>query len=316
MASVELDLDDDYELRARSMQGVGPAHWQMPFIPIETPKGLSSLSSIGSAEYEPPVPQHRPSLPAPQTHIMYRLLPLHNETERLTRKSTDLFDRDITQSMAEIDKLSLEKEEALKNEAEATKARASWSTLAVVSTYITSISAMSLGYAVGGLPGLCIGAGGCVGVTHQVLRDTHLLQVTVAWYDKSEEQQKRITQNIEMGAFYLQMGHGLAGGVAAWQTGAFASIQAGSTLDMVRKASSLISTTSGIATAGFSIGAQLYNKRILDMHARAKELDTYITSESHNITQETSRIRKTLEADDSEVEQLRKAIYNLEVSQG
>ncbi len=311
MPAVAFDLDE-IRTRTKNIQGVGAPLPSQPLLPpVKTPSGLSSISSLDQSDQEVHVPQHRPILSAPQKNIMYSLIKAHNETERLANKSTDLFNVQVTQSLGEIDKLTTERQEAIRKEAEAAKSRDTWSTLSTVAQYVAGAGAVAFGVAIGGLPGFCIAGAGFAGTVNRLAQDTQF----IAWYTKSEELQQIIKQKIEMSAFCLEMGLGLAGGLWAWQAGAFAAARGASAVEMVRKASSIISGASVVAGAGSKIGQQFYNKRSSDLTARMKELESEITTAGQNLTQETTRMRKELEAGDSEVEQIRKAIQNLEVSQ-
>lgn len=316
MASVDLDLDE-YELRARAMQGMEAAYWPMPLAPVLAPPGLSPHSSIGPVDKEVAIPQHRPSLSAPK-NIMCSLLAMHNETERLTARNAAQFELDVNRSMADIERLSAEKDEAIKNEAEAIKSRATWSALSTIAEYITGVAAIILGtavYAVAAIPGALIIAAGAIGTANRVLHDTHILHAIVEWATKSAELQKKITNFVETSAFFLQMGLGLAGGIGAWKVGAFAAMNAASGTDVVQKIASVITPASSVIGSGAKVGTKFYEKRISDALAQMKELDCDMTSDNQYMTKETGKISRTIEETESQVEVIRKAIKNLEVSQ-
>jgi hypothetical protein len=312
IGSIESELDD-YEFHVRNMQGVGPVYSPLLLPPAEVPKGISSLSSIGSIDKEILTPQHRPTLSEPQ-HVMYELLALHRRDEELISEEVQLRKEGIDASLKKIDQIELEREEALQKEAEAAKSRSTWSTLSQISEYITGVGAVGLGFAIGGLPGWCIGGAGLIGVGNRVAHDTHLLQTTVAWYEKSEELQKKLTREIEMGVFLLQTGLSLAGGVSGWQMGSFTAIHPDSGVEVMRQVSSAVTTASGVATASAQMGKEIYNKRISDYNAQVKELDLYKTSENHQMAEQTKLISKTIESDNAKIDQLRRAVRNFEVS--
>ncbi len=316
MASVDLDLDE-YELRARAMQGMEAAYWPMPLSPVLAPPGLSPHSSIGPVDKEVAIPQHRPALSSPK-HIMCSLLAMHNETERLTARNASQFELDVNRSMADIERLSAEKDEAIKTEAEAIKSRATWSALSTIAEYITGVAAIILGfavYAVAAIPGALIMTAGFVGTANRVAHDTHILHACVEWYTKSAELQKKITNFVETSAFFLQMGLGLAGGIGAWKVGAFAAMNAASGTDVVQKIASVITPASSLASAGTKIGIKFHEKRISDALAQLKELDCDMTTDNQYLTKETGKISRTIEETESQVEVIRKAIKTLEVSQ-
>ena len=312
MASVDLDLDE-YELRARALQGMEAAYWPKPLTPIAAPPGLSPLSSIRPADKETPIPQLRPALSAPK-NVMYDLIASHQETERLANKSAANFDADVTKNMADINRLSAEKEEALEREAEAAKARATWSTLSNVAQYITGAGAITLGFAIGGLPGLCMGLAGGIGITNRVVHDTQLLKAGVEWYTKSNELQRKITNHIEMGAFFLQMGLGLAGGVIAWHTGALAGAQVSG--DIIKdKLASILTGAGGVISAGSQVGSGYYQKKLAYLQAEMRDIDTRTTLDHQAMYHDSAQMTKMIELTQTQAEEMKKSIHALEVSQ-
>jgi len=303
--SIGLDLDD-YELRARAMQGMEAAYWPMPLAPILAPPGLSPLSSLGVAEKETPTPQHRPSLPEP-TNIMHALIDMHNMTEELNAKGARNFKADVAISMANLKKLELEKQEELEKAAHATSSASTWSTLATVAQYIAGAGGIALGWAIGGLPGLCIGIAGGAALTPQIIRDTKIMN----WFTQSAELQNTITQYIETTAIVVQLGLGLAGGVMAWKAGAFAATTA---LSTAKQTASAIETASGVLGGAATVGAQYHKKQLSDTYARMKEIDCGISTESQDITQKHGQVNRALDNSELEVQVIRDAIRKLAVS--
>ena len=139
------------------------------------------------------------------------------------------------------------------------------------------------------------------------------MQPVLDWFTKSKELQASIRQNIDMGAMYLQMGLGLAGGMAAWHAGAFATMQATNTLDYLTKASSMISSASGVMQAGGQIGTAYYNKHLADVLAHTRELEFEITAQRQGLTHQTKEIGEILDANGSEEEQIKKAIQRQKI---
>lgn len=304
---------DDDELRTRAMQGIGGVSFT-PLAGTIAPPGLSPISSISEAPEKEPVPQHRPTL-APPRHIMIDIIGSHMETERLAGKNVRMFDAEVAKNLTDIDKLSVEKQEAIESEAKAAKARTTWTALSLIAQYVSSVGLIILGTALGGVPAALLVGAGVIGIGNRILHDTNLLQVAVEWYTKSEELQKKITHNIEMGAFFLQMGLGLAGGFAAWHAGAFAGLQAANTLAVTQKTTSIISAASGLMNAGSQVGIAIYNKRIADLQARMKEINMGITTDHQTMYQDSNRVNRMIESYQMETEVMQKAIRNLEVSQ-
>ncbi len=293
-------LDDD--LIARTIQGFS-SEPVLPLAPI--PLGLSSPHST----IEEVAPLYTPILMPPKENIMLKVIGAHQETERLAGKRTQAFEAESAVALAEIDRLSLEKEEAFRQELEAAKSRDSWSTIASVAQYITSFGSVVLGMTVGGVPGFLIGASGVIGGALRLTRDTHLLDPAVEWYTKSVELQTSIKEQIDMGATYLQLGLGLAGGAAAWYTGALAA----HATDYLTKLPSVIAATGQAAKTGAELGKAYHNKRIADVNANAKELELDISEQRQTLTHQTKEIGEVLDADESELEQIRKAIQRQEV---
>jgi hypothetical protein len=282
-------------------------------VPGYNPEFKITSPALDTTSTLAPVPQTRPMLPAPK-HIMLDVLSSHMETERLSGKAAKIFDTDITQGLADLEKISAEKQEALENEARSAKARATWSTLSIVAQYISSAGLIALGASSGGITSALLIAAGGIGILNRAAHDTNLLQAATAWYTKSAELQKKITNNIEMGAFFLQMGLGLAGGFAAWQTGALAAAQISGTA-IKTKTASIITGASGVLSTGSKVGASYYDKQIAYLQAQLKELDKDATLGNQEVTETAQSLSKMVEQNQNEAEELRKMIQTLYVSQ-
>lgn len=306
-----IDIDDE-ELKTRSIQAIktGAPPSLLPTQPV--PEGITlGTSSIKEIDVSPIVPAHRPVLQEP--HYMYKVLHAQAEVEESTARSSQLFDAQMKKDLQEMDRLSLEKHEALKKQAEAAATRDTWETFSNIGQYIAGAGAVALGSALGGIPGYLLVAGGVAGIGNRVIKDTNLLQTAVAWYTKSEELQKTLTQRIEMGLFFLQMGLGLAGGYSAWTTGAFAATNL-SALDVSQKLSGMFSAASSAMAVTGRVGSSIYDKQVNDHHALATELNAQITAQGHQISQDTGEITRRLQEDEQIVEDLRKAIRNSQIS--
>lgn len=311
MAAAIGSLDEE-ELRVRSLQGVGNAHFLPPLTNAVVPSGLSPISSIGAAPKKE-VPQHRPNL-APPKHIMLDVIGSHMETERLTNKSAKIFDAEVAKNFTDIDKLAAEKQEALENEAKAAKARTTWNALSIVSQYVAGIGMIVMGSACGGWPAALLIGAGVVGIGNRVIHDTNFLQAAVAWYTKSEELQKKITHNIEMGAFFLQMGLGLAGGIWAWQAGTLAAAQING-LTIKTKMESIITGAAGVMSAGSRVGIAYYDKQIAYLLARRRDIDTQTALDHQTMYHDSTQMSKMVESAQSQTDEIRKAIQALQISQ-
>ncbi len=312
MSDLSLDLDDDYERRAR-LGGIGHFPLQPllnPILPV--PLGSASpISSIDVAEQRPTTAKRQsPALPLPSKNIMLEVLRAHNETERLTGKQTDIFHAEVTQNSADLEKLSGEKDEALRKEAEAAKSRDSWSAFSNIAQYITGIGTIFVGTTMGGVPGAVMVAAGVVGTGNRIIQDSGFLKAAVAWYTQSDELQRKITHQIETTASALSLGLGLAGGAAAWYAGTFA---VASGVELAQKISIATTTASTIAGASSQVGVNVYNKRKSDILATMKEIDLKMTTASQKTTQEVSTMSQLFESNNSENDVVRRAIQNLEV---
>lgn len=309
--SVDLVGYVDEKLRSRSVQGIYTPPLPLPLTPIEIPSGLSTVSSIEPAEPRE-IPRLKPQIPEPR-NVMLDVLKLHLETERLAGKGAQIFDSEIKQSLAEIDRLSEEKLQALQTCAKETQNRATWSALSNVAQYVGSASMIALAASAGGVSAFCLGLAGVIGLSRRVAEDTNLLNTAVAWWTKSEESQQRIKSHIEMGTFYVQMGLGLAGGFLAWHSGSLAAAEI--TNETIKSNSKfIIGTASGIAGAGARIGQEYHTKQIRDIQARMKEIEGQMTSDHNKVTQDSTQMSKMIEAAQAESDELRKAIQALQIS--
>lgn len=283
---------------------------------IMAPSGLSPISTIAPVEAKREIPQHRPILAPPKRNIMVDLLACHQKTEELNAKNAKVFEAETTTLSQELDQLSLEKQEALQKEVEAARSRSTWQTLAIVSQYIAGVGAITASVACGGWPSIVLGLSGGIGIGTRIIQDTNLANVferALAWAVKSEELQKKITNNIEVGAFLLQMGLGLAGGVGAWQAGV-AAAQAANVQNVIGKATSFVTTASTVMGSGTKVGMAVYDKRIAEFRARSKELNSDITVGSQEMTEQSKQMVQMVELSASEVDEIRKAIQNSQIS--
>ncbi len=309
-------FDDEIELHSRATPGLGG----VSFIPVPptmaAPAGVSSVSSIAETPKRETAPQHRPVLPLPKNVMIDVINVCQMGSERLIAKESKIFDAEVAKCRTEMDLLEAEKHKILENEAKAVQSRDTWSTLSKIAQYVSSVGLIILGAACGGWPAAVLIAAGVVGVGNRLLHDTNLLQVAVSWFTKSEELQKKITRNIEMGAFFLQMGLGLAGGFAAWYAGAFAAAHGITAVTAVKKASSIISAASGVMGAGAKVGVEFHKNKIAKMEARSTEIKYQLNADSHVMSEKAAQMNKWLEMEQSVAEGNQKAIRSLEISEG
>lgn len=300
--ALSLDLDDE-ELRARSVQGIGGVDLNRLAKAMAVPTGISAVSSIAESEAKVEKPIHRPVLPQPK-HVMIDVIKTHLETERLNDKAAKNFDGEISELLSDIKKLETEKEEALRNQAEATKSQKTWTILATIAQYVSSAGIFALGVATvaaSPLAGGLLIASGLVGLGNQILHDTSLLDTIVSWWTKSEELQQKVARNIEMGMFFLQMGLGIAGGILAWRAGTLT--QTG----MERVVAGI-----GVATAAINLGMKYYEKTVADLQARLTEINGSITSNQQHMNTSNTEMTKMIETSESLAEEIKKGIKSLE----
>ncbi|MBU6445962.1 MAG: hypothetical protein KGQ49_01015 [Verrucomicrobia bacterium] len=301
MASItDIDLDDEL-WKARSVQGAYSGFPPPSLPPPSVPLGLSPVSSIAEK------PRESPALAAPKQNIFVRLLETQTKAEELASVQLQQFQADTARSRAEIERLEHEKEEAYRKEIEAVKTRDTWGTLSSVAAYVGSAAAIVGGLSMGGVPGILLGAAGVLGGGVKLMNDTHLMRPILEWWTKSHELQKEIQQNINDYAFYLQMGLGVAGGLAAWQAGYFAAMQAG-VMDYVTKTATAISYASTAVKAGADVGKAVYNKQIADYMAEGRKLDNAMSQQRWAMNRSTREIQQTLEDLESQGDALRKRI--------
>ncbi|PIS02770.1 MAG: hypothetical protein COT85_01695 [Chlamydiae bacterium CG10_big_fil_rev_8_21_14_0_10_42_34] len=304
MASVRIV---DEELKIRSLQGA--AHTT----PLPLPSSAKThLSTLAPAEEISRHPKLTPVLPEPR-HYLLNVLDKHLETERLTEKRADLFEREVSLSQTRIDELDAEKQEALENEARSTKSRATWSTLSIVSQYISSTATLALAASSSGIAYPLFIASGVIGLGNRVLQDTHLLPAALSWITESKALQKKIEQNINTGALCLQMGLNLSGAAALWQTGALAAAQINSN-SIANSLKTTMMGASSATSAASQIGQGYYDKQIAYLRAEMRDIETNSTDEQLSIHNLTKEVGKMIDAAQTEADELRKAIQALQIS--
>ncbi len=326
--SSSTDIDTE-ELRVRSLQNIANAALPEPIVPIRKTLSSTDVSSIAPSHAEPSKPKFRPELPAPKktespapakaAHYMIGILKAHQETERLTDKHTRLFETEVNADIAEIDRLSAEKQEALQAAAKETESRNTWGVLSTVASYIASASAIVLGIAcvasgVGSAAGALLIASGGIGLANRVMHDTRGWEAVVSWFTKSEELQIKIAQKIEMGAFFLSLGLGLAGGIWAYSAGAFAAAAETGRQTFMAKAGQIIGLGGAFMGAGSRLGGAIVERRIAHLYARIREIETRMTTNHQTIYQTSSDAEKMIDTTQTIGDEVRKAISASQIS--
>lgn len=294
------DLDDLLE-RTKALQGMSALNTPLePSIPIPAPHGLSSESSIGLAPKKDPTPHQRPMLAEPR-NVYLDLINTTMTSERLAGKSSGLLESQSKEVTEEIERLSNEVQEAINKEAESIKSRDTWATLSNVAQYTLAIGSILGGIMCGGIPGAVLIASGVIGIGSGIIRNTDILKTAVQWYTKSEELQKSIIQFIEMGMFTLQLGLGLAGGVALWH------MEAAKYLPYVTTGLSLLTSVT-------RTGAEWHKWTISDLQARQALLNSQITAKKHDLSTDTSKLNNLLQTIGDQTRETQKIIQSSQIS--
>lgn len=293
MADINLE-----RVRARNIQGVSAPLLPPPIAPI--PPGFSPLSSIAPAT----------------SNVMVALISTHQKTERLAARAALLFDAEATKTLAQLDKLAIEQAEELRKTAEAAASRKTWGTLSTVAQYVTGTGTVLLGVSLwqvpgGAVPGTALIASGVIGLGVRTLHDTQAIEAAVAFFTTSQELQQQIAHRIEMGAFFLEMGLGLAGGVGAWKSGALALAQINGGV-AEKTLSAIFTGTNQALSIGGRIGQSHHQKKLSESQARFKELDTQKFLQEQALQDETKQMTKMIES--TQADSLQKAVRAQEIS--
>lgn len=223
-------------------------------------------------------------------NVVLDVIDSYRRTERSANNQVELFRTEHAGMTDDVERLKAEKQAALKREAEAAKSKTIWNTASSVAQYVADTGVILLGWTCGGYPAALLMTSGVIGLGVRLLRDTHCLPPA---------------PKIEMGAFLLQAGLNLAGGLGAWRTGVLAAAQIGN----LRNGISLTVTAAGqVMAVGARLGDSYYGKKSADLRARMKELDAEITSHQQNMTQATVEVTKMLEASEAGARELQQAI--------
>lgn len=271
-----------------------------------TPLPLSGMSTIERAQKEL-------SIEAPVKKNM--LLPLFDtemEMEKLTNDASKLFEKDLLENQSGLDERFKEREALLQKEAEVTKSRATWGALSAVSQYISSTSSIVLGLSLGGAAGACLIGAGVIGMGTRAAHDARFLETAVQWITQSQELQEKITKQVELGAFVLQLGLTIGGGFWAWRAGAFAASHIPGGV-IKEKLASILNGASMATSMTAQLGIRYYEKKAAHMHARLRDIDTEITLHYQTIYQDSGDMRKGASSVQEQVDLLSEAISSLYV---
>ena len=234
-----------------------------------------------------PTPLFRPKLENPALMATRCFL----NSEKSAAKQAQFFDSEIATDLATVDRLSDEKEAAIRDFVEKEKTRKSWGMLTTIFQYLASAAAIFLGIAAIAtgqvLPGvlMIVGAGGSL--AHRMAVALDVYQKIAGWFTKSVEVQNKIARRIEMVAFAGTLITSLIGGIVAFNAGAFGnateklaqSVQAGTTL----------------MSAGLRLKEGYLQKRITEVQVQAQQLGLKIDQAHQNIDGNSMYAKKMAE---------------------
>src|SRR5690606_25278802 len=96
---------------------------------------------------------------------------------------------------------------------EALRGTSYWDTACKIAEYATAIGMILMGASTKGSAGTLLSLAGGVGIACQVEKDTRVLSLALSWLTHSQHMQQKISERILLGAFFLQVGLGIVGGV-------------------------------------------------------------------------------------------------------
>ncbi|MBI5272844.1 MAG: hypothetical protein HY861_02540 [Chlamydiia bacterium] len=277
------------------------------------PQGISSASSVSKSQIAPESTRHRPELAPPATqHYMVPLLEVHTQFEELLAHDLALFKTESSIELADIARLNKEKNEALRQYAEEVSKRHTWGVWGSVAEYLTTAASMVVGFSLFSMApwaGALLMASGVLGLSNRILQETGGYQTIVSWFTQSAEWQKSIAQKIEMGALYLSMGLGLAGGGLAVYSMGFAAV--GAELGRKHLAAKVAAT---IQLASSAVGATAHlnkvasEKRMGDLQSEAHILEAQTETIKLEISMQSQDARNMIEAAQALTQEMHEAI--------
>ncbi len=287
------------------------------------PLGLASdpISKIEPAPLPfPPellTPLYRPELSAPNIdpnrNIMYDLFEVHKKTEEQASRGTKILKWQIDSDMADIERLTLEKQQALEKHAKEVKTKNTWGILGKIAQYITSAATIVFGIAciatgVGSAAGALLIASGGLGLASRVMTDTGAWHAVVKWFTKSEELQLKLAQRIDMGLFFLSLGLGLAGGILALHSGAFAALRGVGPEAIAQKASQILALAGGTSTAVTRVGEAASDNKVKKLDALLKLDEGGIFLDYEKMNENTKSSVRMVETSTSILDVIKEAI--------
>jgi len=243
-------------------------------------------------------------------HYLLLVLDLHNTVEEISNKHLDFISKQIHIDSEELEKLNLKKTEELKKYAEQVKAEETWSLFGSIAEYfsyalslVTGVALISTG--VGTLAGSFLIAAGGLGLANRVMKDTGAWESVVAYFVKSREAQEKIAHWISSSLFFVSMGLGLIGGLAAWQCGGLRLIDAAVGTE---KAIEKLGIVAGVATAGIKVGKEWVTKQTMTTKSALKLIEGKLYLMQQSLQESSAEAKKVIEVMQGSTKQTREFI--------
>jgi cob(I)alamin adenosyltransferase len=307
--NISLELDDDLR--------VGPigSFSDLP-PPTASPLASNSASSIAPASTKPVSEPLKPKL-SPPRHFMLGVIDLHNALEGVTQQCIDQMGEQMRADLKELEHLSEERAAALEQHAREVASQQTWGVWVTIGQYLASAASLILGIGlistqVGATAGYFLIASGGLGLANRVMNDVGAWSAVAKYFVKSQEMQQKVAQWIDIGVFFLSVGLGLAGGVMAWQSGAFALTRD----EVVTKTGQIVALAGTVLGIGARFGQSLAERRAFQLQAQLKKIEGKQFSLRQDLSQCTSDARKTIEMTESASKETVRLIQSSEVHIG
>jgi hypothetical protein len=265
---------------------------------------------LKSAPFVPPLQRASTIQPA---NIYLELIDLYRTEERQTGVKARISSLEISRITAEDEKTEIEKQKALASYAEDMKERDTWGILGTVAQYIASAATITLGLAfittgVGVVPGYLLVASGGLGLANRILTDTGGWEAIIGWFTESEELQMEIAKWIDISMFSVTAALALAGGIWGYQVGAFGAASAPGVDNLLEKASTGIGLASGAMSCTARIGKAVTEKRMYDILAALKIMNSQTTLNNEQITETLKGMEKVIRDNQSVLDVVQEGI--------
>lgn len=294
-----------------------------------TPKGFSTATTIAPAPpAEPTYIPLRATLPEPTVQLKgddllgmqhfladsievaesdlppvvkqsyHRLvLQINNIAEELCAAHVDFISQRTKANSAELDRIHEQKVIEIKKALEGKDKETTWEFFSNIMSYFLSAASVVLGSilvstGVASVAGSFLIAAGGLGLVDRVAQDTGAYKTIISYFTKSQEMQQNISNWISTTVFFVTVGLGLTGGVMGNFAAGLESARA--SLDAVRAAQKL-ELALGLAKAGMNTGKGWAEKEIAKVNKALTILEGRIFWVKHDLEQNGSEAKNTLE---------------------